>query len=50
MSGSDSAGQAAIVSREMGIPSVVGTVDATQRISDGDRVRVDGTNGSVDIL
>ncbi len=44
------ASHAAIVSREMGIPSVVGTVDGTQRISDGDRVRVDGTNGSVDIL
>ena len=44
------ASHAAIVSREMGIPSVVGTVDGTHRITDGVRVRVDGTNGSVDIL
>lgn len=44
------ASHAAIVSREVGIPSVVGTVDGTQRIGDGARVRVDGTNGAVDIL
>ncbi|TFH14326.1 MAG: hypothetical protein E4H05_09610, partial [Acidimicrobiales bacterium] len=41
---------AAIVSREMGIPSVVGTVNGTERIQDGARVRVDGTAGTVDIL
>lgn len=41
---------AAIVSREMGIPAVVGTVDATRRIADGARVRVDGAAGTVDIL
>ena len=40
----------AIVSREMGIPAVVGTVDATRRIADGARVRVDGAAGTVDIL
>jgi len=44
------ASHAAIVSREMGIPSVVGTVDGTQRIHDGARVRVDGAAGTVDIL
>ena len=44
------ASHAAIVSREMGIPSVVGTVDAAQRIGDGARVRVDGSAGTVDIL
>ena len=44
------ASHAAIVSREMGIPSVVGTVNGTTRIHDGARVRVDGTAGTVDIL
>ena len=44
------ASHAAIVSREMGIPSVVGTVNGTARIHDGARVRVDGTAGTVDIL
>jgi pyruvate,water dikinase len=41
---------AAIVAREMGFPAVVGTVDATARISSGDRIRVDGTKGEVSIL
>ena len=41
---------AAIVAREMGFPAVVGTVDATTRISTGDRLRVDGTSGEVTIL
>ena len=40
----------AVLSREFGIPAVVGTQDGTQRISNGDRVRVDGTTGTVDIL
>jgi pyruvate,water dikinase len=40
----------AVLAREFGIPAVVGTQDATGRISTGDRVRVDGTKGSVDIL
>jgi pyruvate,water dikinase len=44
------ASHAAIVSREMGIPAVVGTVDATRRIGDGTRVRVDGTTGTVTVL
>jgi len=44
------ASHAAIVSREMGIPSVVGTVNATTRIADGARIRVDGSTGTVDIL
>lgn len=44
------ASHAAIVSREMGFPSVVGTVDGTQRISTGMRVRVDGGAGQVTIL
>jgi rifampicin phosphotransferase len=44
------ASHAAIVSREMGIPAVVGTVDGSRRIPDGARVRVDGTAGTVTIL
>ena len=38
---------AAIVSREMGIPCVVGTSEATKILSDGDEVTVDGFNGKV---
>ncbi len=38
---------AAIVARELGIPAVVGTGSATQRIRTGDRVRVDGASGTV---
>lgn len=41
---------AAIVAREYGIPGVVGTRKATSLISDGDRVRVDGTTGEVHVL
>lgn len=41
---------AAIVAREYGIPGVVGTRDATERIADGTRVRVDGDSGSVTVL
>jgi rifampicin phosphotransferase len=40
----------AIVAREYGIPGVVGTRDATQRIADGTRVRVDGDAGEVAVL
>jgi pyruvate,water dikinase len=40
----------AVVSREFGIPAVVGTSTATQRISTGDRVRVNGSTGVVEIL
>ena len=40
----------AIVAREYGIPGVVGTRDATERITDGTRVRVDGTAGEVTVL
>ena len=41
---------AAIVAREYGIPGVVGTRDATVRIPDGTRVRVDGDTGEVTVL
>jgi pyruvate,water dikinase len=37
----------AIVAREYGIPGVVGTRDATERIADGTLVRVDGDAGEV---
>lgn len=38
---------AAIVSRELGIPCVVGTEDATKKLKDGMLVTVDGYNGYV---
>jgi pyruvate,water dikinase len=41
---------AAIVSREYGIPGVVGTREATERIADGILVRVDGDAGEVTVL
>ena len=41
---------AAIVAREYGIPGVVGTREATERIADGVRVRVDGDTGEVLVL
>ncbi len=41
---------AAIVSREYGIPCVVGTAKATQAIKTGDRVRVDGRAGTVQVF
>jgi pyruvate,water dikinase len=41
---------AAIVAREYGIPGVVGTREGTERIRDGDLVRVDGEAGEVTVL
>jgi pyruvate,water dikinase len=41
---------AAIVSREYGLPAVVGTGFGTKRIRTGQRVRVDGDNGTVAII
>ncbi len=38
---------AAIVSRELGVPCVVGTADATQKLRDGELVTVDATHGAV---
>ena len=40
----------AVLSREFGIPAVVGTQDGTQRINTGDRLRVDGGKGVVEIV
>jgi len=41
---------AAIVCREFGIPAVVGSGYATQRLKTGQRVRVDGNTGTVVVL
>jgi pyruvate,water dikinase len=41
---------AAIVARELGIPAVVGCHDATTRLKTGDHVRVDGGQGTIEIL
>jgi phosphohistidine swiveling domain-containing protein len=40
----------AVVAREFGIPAVVGTSNAGERIKTGDRVRVNGSTGIVEIL
>jgi len=39
---------AAIVSRELGVPAVVGTETATSRLTDGQSITVDGEKGSVE--
>ena len=48
--GGGSLTHAATVSREYGIPCVVGTSMATSRIKTGDRIEVDGTKGTVTVL
>ncbi len=40
----------AIIAREYGVPAVVATGNATALVRDGQRVRVDGTSGRVDVL
>ena len=40
----------AVLAREFGIPAVIGTSVATHRIATGDRLRIDGTAGTVEIL
>jgi len=40
----------AVLAREYGIPAVVGTSVGTYRISTGDRIRVDGNVGTVEIV
>ncbi len=39
-----------IVAREYGIPAVLGTGVATRRLHTGDRIRVDGSSGTIEIL
>jgi rifampicin phosphotransferase len=41
---------AAVVARELGIPCVVNTRNGTKAIQTGDRVRVDGGAGTIEIL
>lgn len=41
---------AAISAREFGIPCIVATFNGTKKIHTGDRIRVDGTSGTVKIL
>ncbi|MFZ5480128.1 MAG: phosphoenolpyruvate synthase [Myxococcota bacterium] len=40
----------AVIAREYGLPAVVGVPDATRRIVDGQRIRVNGTEGYVEVL
>jgi len=41
---------AAIISRELGIPCVIGTKHATKVLRDGDMVEVDATHGKVRVI
>jgi pyruvate,water dikinase len=41
---------AAIVARENGLPAVVGVADATRLIQNGQRLRLDGMTGTIEIL
>ena len=40
----------AVIAREYGLPAVVGVVNATRLIQDGQRIRVNGTHGYIEIL
>jgi phosphoenolpyruvate synthase/pyruvate phosphate dikinase len=40
----------AVIAREFGLPAVVGVEHATQLIQDGQRIRVNGTDGYIEIL
>jgi pyruvate,water dikinase len=40
----------AVIAREYGLPAVVGVEHATRLVRDGQQVRVDGTNGFVEVL
>lgn len=40
----------AVIAREYGLPAVVGVDNATKQIKDGQRIRVNGTDGYVEIL
>jgi pyruvate,water dikinase len=39
-----------VVAREYGIPAVVGVHEATRRLKDGQRIRLDGTVGRITVL
>lgn len=40
----------AVIAREYGLPAVVGVENATKRIKDGQRIRVNGTEGYIELL
>jgi pyruvate,water dikinase len=40
----------AVIAREYGLPAVVGVLDATRLIRDGQRIRVHGTDGYIEVL
>jgi pyruvate,water dikinase len=40
----------AVIAREYGLPAVVGVENATGRIRDGQRIRLNGTDGYVELL
>ncbi|CAM4035780.1 phosphoenolpyruvate synthase [Listeria booriae] len=40
----------AVIAREYGLPAVIGVENATTRIQDGDHIRVNGTEGYIEIL
>ncbi|MCS7461303.1 phosphoenolpyruvate synthase [Paenibacillus doosanensis] len=40
----------AVIAREYGLPAVVGVDHATKRIKDGQRIRVNGTEGYIELL
>jgi phosphohistidine swiveling domain-containing protein len=40
----------AVIAREYGLPAVVGVEHATELIRDGQRIRVNGTDGYLEIL
>ncbi|KAF4326001.1 hypothetical protein G195_000065 [Phytophthora kernoviae 00238/432] len=40
----------AVIAREYGLPAIVGVEKATQRIKDGQQIRVHGTEGYIEIL
>jgi len=39
-----------VVAREYGIPAVVGVHQATLRLKDGQRIRLDGTTGQIVVV
>ena len=40
----------AVIAREYGLPAVVGVENVTKLIKDGQRIRVNGTDGYIEIL
>ncbi len=40
----------AVVAREYGIPAIVGVPSATERITTGQHITIDGTSGTINII